>query len=269
MENKQILYSLANNIPFDDRVNHKAELCDLNITLIQSYLKEIGSSLFFASKNMGFADLCRNMNIISALPECTKPKNVGLMFFCLEPDCFFPYAQIDVVHLGDDSVTQLRKKIFKGPIHQQLREALLYIHNTLIIEKIVKHSGRAEADRFFNYPYEAIKEALSNAVYHKGYDVGEPIEVRIEANRIIIISHPGADRSISKEGLKEFQTHSQGYRNPRIGEFLKELHLTEGRNTGFRKIRNALKTNGSPEPLFETDDECTYFCTTLYIHEDF
>lgn len=44
---------------------------------------------------------------------------------------------------------------------------------------------------------------------------------------------------------------------------------SEGRNTGFRKIRYALHNNGSPEPLFETDDERTYFSTTLYIHPYF
>lgn len=114
-----------------------------------------------------------------------------------------------------------------------------------------------------------MEEALSNAVYHKGYDEREPIEVRVEPDRIIIVSHPGADRSISAEGLKEFRAYSRRYRNRRIGEFLKEMHLTEGRNTGFRKIRNALKNNGSPEPLFETDEERTYFSTTLHIHPDF
>ena len=35
-------------------------------------------------------ELCRDMNIISNLPEYVKPKNVGLMFFCMEPDRFFP-----------------------------------------------------------------------------------------------------------------------------------------------------------------------------------
>lgn len=44
---------------------------------------------------------------------------------------------------------------------------------------------------------------------------------------------------------------------------------SEGRNTGFRKIRYALHNNGSPEPLFETDDGRTYFSTTLYIHPYF
>lgn len=50
---------------------------------------------------------------------------------------------------------------------------------------------------------------------------------------------------------------------------MKELRLTEGRDTGFQKIRRALKSNGLPEPLFETDEERTYFMTTIYAHPDF
>lgn len=262
---KRDLYNLANNIPFDDRVNHEAELADLNMALIQSYLKEIRSSLYRESENMEFIDLCRSMNIISELPEYVKPKNVGLMFFSLEPDKFFPYAQIDIVEFPDDTGDRIREKTFKGPLHQQLREVLLYIQNSVLQEQVIKVEGVAEAKRFFNYPYAAVEEALSNAVYHKGYDEREPVEVRVEPDRIIIVSHPGADRSISQEGLREYRVYSRRYRNRRIGEFLKEMHLTEGRNTGFRKIRNALRNNGSPEPLFETDEERTYFATTIFI----
>ena len=52
-----------------------------------------------------------------------------------------------------------------------------------------------KADVYKRQPYAAVEEALSNAVYHKGYDEREPIEVRVEPDRIIIVSHPGADRS--------------------------------------------------------------------------
>jgi ATP-dependent DNA helicase RecG len=48
------------------------------------------------------------------------------------------------------------------------------------------------------------------------------------------------------------------YRNRRIGEFLKELHLTEGRTTGIPCILKSLEKNGSPKPVFETDDERSY-----------
>lgn len=267
---KKDLYDLANNVPFDDRVNHQAELSDMNITLIQQYLREVGSNLYQETGQRDFARLCRDMNLNSELPEYPKPKNVGLMFFCLEPDKFFPYAQIDIVQFPDDlGGDQIIEQTFKGPLHQQLRDALRYIRNVVITEYVQKLPDVAEANRFFNYPYAAIEESLSNAVYHKGYDIREPIEVRVLPDRIEIVSHPGADRSISIENLKNYRAASRRYRNRRIGEFLKELHLTEGRNTGFQKIIRALKANGSPMPIFETDEDRTYFLTTILIHPAF
>ena len=95
---------------------------------------------------MDFADLCRNMNIVSSLPEYTKPKNVGLMFFSMTPERFFPYAQIDVVQFPDDlGGDRIIEKTFRGPLHQQLREALMYLQNVVIQEHIRKLPDRAEA----------------------------------------------------------------------------------------------------------------------------
>ncbi|MDE6924608.1 MAG: hypothetical protein K2O97_08125 [Acetatifactor sp.] len=42
-----------------------------------------------------------------------------------------------------------------------------------------------------------------------------------------------------------------------------------GRNTGFKKILDALEASGSPKPEFETDDAHSYFITRLFIHESF
>lgn len=264
------LFALANRTPFDDRVNHEAELTDLNFTLIKTYLKEIDSSLYSTADEMDFEELCANMNLICTLPEYVKPKNVALMFFNSEPEKFFPYAQIDVVQFPEgEGGDKIIEQTFTGPLHEQLRAALRYIRNVIITEQVVKIPGQAEADRFFNWPYEAIEEALSNAVYHKAYDEREPIEVRVEKDMIEIISHPGPDRSVTLEGLKTFKVRSRRYRNRRIGEFLKELHLTEGRNTGFRKILDALAKNGSPLPEFETDEAHDYFITRLFVREGF
>ena len=47
------------------------------------------------------------------------------------------------------------------------------------------------------------------------------------------------------------------------------MHLTEGRNTGFKKILNALKINSSPLPEFETDEDRTYFISRFFIHKSF
>jgi len=52
-------------------------------------------------------------------------------------------------------------------LHVQLRNALAYIRNNIIKKRVQKVSGRAEAGRYFNYPYGAVEEALVNTGYHK------------------------------------------------------------------------------------------------------
>ena len=264
------LFSLSNRTPFDDQVNHNAEIRDVSFPLIKDYLGEVNSDLYNQADSIGLEGVCRSMNLINGLPEYVKPRNVALMFFNSNPDKFFPCAQIDVVQFPDgEGGDQIIEQIFKGPLHVQLRDALRYIRNVIITEKIVKYPDRAEADRFFNYPYAAIEEALANAVYHKAYDEREPIEVRVTRDMIEIVSHPGPDRSVTIEGLKTYKVYSRRYRNRRIGDFLKELHLTEGRNTGFRKILDAIKANGSPLPEFETDEAHDYFVSRFFIHKGF
>lgn len=260
------LYTLANNVPFDDRVNHEADVFDLSLPLMKTYLKEVGSSLYGLADTMDFTELCRSMNVVDGPAEYTKPKNVGLLFFSPDPERFFPSsAHIDVVELPDgEGGDRIFEHSFTGPLDAQLRDALRYLRNNVIEEVVVKLPDRAESLRYFNYPYAAIEEALANAAYYKGYDTREPIEVRVLPDRIEILSHPGADRSISIANLRHFRAVSRRYRNRRVGEFLKELHLTEGRNTGIHKMLRSLSENGSPQPLLETDEERLYFLTTIY-----
>ncbi len=56
------------------------------------------------------------------------------------------------------------------------------------------------------------------------------------------------------------------YRNRRIGEFLKELKLTEGRNTGVPKIKRALKiTAQESQNLKQMIQEITLLLQFLYM----
>ncbi len=54
-----------------------------------------------------------------------------------------------------------------------------------------------------------------------------------------------------------------------MGEFLKELDLTEGRATGIPTIQDELKNNGSPQATIETDDARTYFLIDIPCHREF
>ncbi len=264
----QKLHELANQVPFDDRICHQAQLADLNIGLIKDFLREIKSDLLSEVDKIPFLHLCRQMQLAQGPDEYLKPLNIGLMMFNNHPEKFFPYAQIDVVDFHDEIGDRFSEKIFKGPIHIQLKEALRYLQSMLIKEEVRKRPDRAEADRFYNYPYVALEEVLANAVYHKDYAQREPIEISIHNDRIEILSFPGPLPPLKIEDLNKGSVRVRTYRNRRIGDFLKELHLTEGRCTGVPKIRNAMEANGSPPPIFKTDEHHSFFLVTLPIHPE-
>lgn len=119
------------------------------------------------------------------------------------------------------------------------------------------------------HPYSVIEEAIVNAVYHRDYQVREPIEIRILPQSVEIINYGGPDRSIRMEDIRSGKIRNRRYRNSRIGDFLKEIELTEGKGTGIPTIKKEMKLNGSPEPTFETDEERSYFIVTLPVHEAF
>ncbi len=263
------LIALTHNIPFDDRINVKSVISDLKYPLIRNYLEEVKSHLINDLENKSIEDLANDLRIADGPKEYFKPLNVGLLFFNDDPEKFFPYSRIEVVNIPDPTGQGMEERIFTGPIDQQLKNVLSYIKNNIIAEKVFKIDNQAEAIRVKNYSYEALEEFISNAVYHKSYQLYEPITIRIEKEQIEITSIPGPDRSITDENIRTYNMRTRRYRNRRIGDFLKELHLIEGRNTGIPTALKAIKENGSPLPNLLTDDERSFFSVIVPIHESF
>lgn len=267
-QDERELISLTASVPFDDRINQQAEVADLSRELMRDYLTRVGSELARQADQLSLLELGRQMGVVSGPGESPAPLNVGLMMFNPEPWRFFPVMQIDVVWFPKEGPggNKFSEKIFKGPLPRMTGDALDYIKRSFISETVIKHRDRAEATRVENIPFRAIEEAVVNAVYHRGYDVREPIEVRIMHDELVVLSYPGPDRSVRMEQLRIGKAMPRRYRNRRIGEFLKELKFTEGRATGIPKILEAMANNGSPAPEFESDDERSYFMVRLPVH---
>ena len=269
-EDERELLGLAATVPFDDRYHRNASLDDLSFRLIQQHLQDVGSDLLQQVAELSMEVLGRRMNIVGGPSEAAFPKNVGLLFFNDRPHEFFPATQIDVVWFPDGpGGDYFEEKEFRGPLAAILRDAVRYIERSYLKEAVVKHAHKPEAERFWNFPIAAIEEALGNAIYHRSYEEREPVEVRITPEELLVLSYPGADRSIRMEELQQGRAVSRRYRNRRIGEFLKELDLAEGRSTGVPKILRAMRDNGSPAPTFETDEDRTWFRVRLPAHAEF
>jgi len=264
---QQLLESAA-KIPFDDRRHPEAKLEDLSLSLVRRFLQDIRSELITGGQPIREEELYRRIHIIAKVDDHEVPRNVGLLFFSEDPDHFFPGARIEVVQFGDDAGGDLiEERAFRGPLNIQVKNTLDYLDSLggTLLKKI---PGQAEVERTVPYPYEAMEESIVNAVYHRGYDAPpEPVKVYLYPDRMEITSCPGPVFGITQEHFRPGRSiPAVPARNRRIGEFLKELRLAEGRGTGIPKIQRKMKENGSPEAQFDFDDQRTYFRVTLPVH---
>lgn len=267
---QQELISLANQIPFDDRTNTQAKIENISVLLVKDYLVKINSKLAEQVGVKPDVEILGQMELISGPNEHLFPRNVGLMMFSDRPDKFFPYTQVEIVEFPEGDANAFKEnEPIQGPIPSQIKRTLDILKDKLIKEKVIKPADKAESQRISSYPLQAIEETLVNAFYHRDYQLREPIEIRIYPGSVIFINHGGPDRSIQLQAFNTGRVRSRRYRNRRLGEFLKELKLTEGRATGIPTILKTLKDNGSPPPHFDTDADRTFFEVELMIHPAF
>lgn len=259
---------LANRVPFDERGNTLAKIEDISGVLVYEYLKKVGSKLTEGFTTKHLLDILDAMDLLTGPAESRLIKNVAVMMFCEHPEKFFPVTQVDIVLFPEGSVENpdLMIEIPKivGPVPKIIDETLSYLRTNVIKKKIIKMADSEKSDKIFNYPYQAFEEAVVNALYHRDYQEREPVEITIEPTHVDILSYAGPDRSISAEAIKAARKlKARRYRNRRLGDFLKELDLTEGRATGIPTIQKALKENGSMPATIETDEDRTYFLMTI------
>ena len=185
------------------------------------------------------------------------PRNFSLLFFTPNPYVFFRGAKIEIGRYSRNDEFIEEKKL-SGPIDKQIRECLSYI-----LEQTQEEVSYA----CVTYPERALREAVVNAAYHRGYEPEhcDPIKVHMRPDCIEIISYPGPHPSLKPEQFMEGSRRpSVPARNRRIGNHLKQLKLAEGRYTGVNTIFKTMKKNNNSPPQFEFDS--SYFQVTLPSH---
>ena len=273
-EYERELINLANRTPYDDRGNDQITLKDISPLLLHDYLVKVKSSLADVSLTENMESVLEQMELLEPVPEGWRIKNVAAMMFAERPDRFFKQAQVDIVLFPEGRERNPNNLIevepVRGSVPTMIEKTLSYLRTNVIKKKIVKPKDDEHSDKFYNYPYQALEEAVVNSLYHRDWTIREPVEITIEPDRISILNFSGPDHTIPMEAVREAKSlRSRRYRNRRLGEFLKELNLTEGRATGIPTIQEELKANGSPKATIETDQERTYFLIDIPCHPEF
>ena len=256
-------------VPWDDRRASDARIEDLREAKVREFLRDVRSGLLDEPDE---GNVYRRMRLTRKIDDHEVPRNFGLLFFAKEPSEWFRGAKIEVVRFAADHAGNVQEeRVFGGGLSDQLRDCLNYLEN-FSTSHLQKRQHRSQVRGWVSYPLPALRETVVNAVYHRSYDVDqpEPVKIYLYPNHISVISYPGPVAGIeARHLLPGAEVGCAPARNRRIGEFLKELGLAEGRLTGLRKVFQAMETNGSPQPRFEFGEQRTYFQATLQAHPEF
>jgi ATP-dependent DNA helicase RecG len=179
-------------------------------------------------------------------PKLTK---AAIILFGRNPHKFIPNTELKIGRFGTDSTDLKFQETVEGNVIHILKEAQIQLNHKFLVRPI-QFVGMHRIEKH-EYPVEALREMLLNALVHKNY-LGAHIQLRVYDDRLSLWNEGVLPRGLEAEQLK--REHSSRPRNPLIAKacFLAGYIDIWGRGT--LKIYNSCKEAGLPEPhIAETE----------------
>ena len=145
---------------------------------------------------------------------------------------------IKVAVFADNTKTIFKDaKEFSGSIFQQLENAYSYLK--LCNRTMATFEGLNRIEKQ-DYPEEALREALLNAIVHRDYSFSGSIIINVNDTEIEFISIGGLLSGLSVEDIRSGISQP---RNPKLAEIFHRLNLIESYGTGIRRIYKLYENN--------------------------
>jgi len=212
--------------------------------------------------------LLENLKLTENLPTGQSGsylKRAAILLFHPDPEKFVTGAYIKIGYFENSA-----DLIFQDEIHGNLFEQIektLDILFTKYIKAIISYENGINRIETYEYPREAVREALLNAIAHKDYSGLTPIQIRVYKDRIMIWNegHLPEDWTINNL-LKE---HSSRPFNPDIANAFFRSGYIESWGRGISKMTELCVAIGLPKPsyLVEGSDFWVVFRKDIYYAE--
>ena len=220
-----------------------AKLSDIDIENVKRYIRKAKET---GRKKIG--DDEEPMQVLEKIGLITErqPTWAAILLFSKETNKFISQAAIHCGRFKEKNIV-IDDRMIVGTVFEQIDEAMDFIRKNINVEFVM--SGRPERDQIWDYPLEALREALINAVCHRDYTIFSNIEVRIYDDKLIIRSPGFLPYGITLEEL--YKPHSSTLRNKGLAEVLYDTELIERWGSGIEKIQQYCLDAGLFEPTYE------------------
>ncbi len=244
MSHEEIMQRMVTStgISWDAVVEPAAALVDLNSTKIAAFIESIKKKGRLAIPAQVTAqEILRKLELI----KNETPTRAALLLFGNNPEAYFSSAFLKIgrfrspTHIVDD-------REIHGTLIDQLNGAMSWFRERLETEFII--TGKPERDVRWEYPLEAIREAVTNALCHRDYTSLAHTQIRLYDDYLEIRNAGGLPSALTPEAL--FHEHDSMPRNRKIAESFFYAGLIERWGSGTLRIVEELQSAGFPPPQF-------------------
>jgi len=172
-------------------------------------------------------------------------KRAALLLFHPKPEKFVTGAFVKIGYFESDS-----DLIFQDEVHGNLFEQVektMELLFTKYIKAIISYEGKFRVENY-EYPYDAVREAIHNAVAHKDYTGGTPIQISVYTDKIMIWNYGQLPPNWTIDTLQG--KHSSVPHNPDISNAFFRIGYIEAWGRGIRIMNEQCAEAGLPQPLY-------------------
>ena len=228
-----------------------ASFDDIDPALVKSYLTR--------ARQVRQSDLDTETPVETALESLEllkdgKPSNAAILLFGRKPQMFIDQAEIRCAKFRGDDVTEpySNMKVIRGAIVAQIDQTEQFIRDNIAKAAWIPKE-KFEREESWEYPPDAFREAIINAVCHRDYQSSGNVQVSIFTNSLEILNPGLLPSTLTIEALK--RRHSSKPRNRLIAEMLFKIKYIEKFGSGTTKMIRVCRERGVPEPEFCEQDE--------------
>ncbi|MCR0206769.1 winged helix-turn-helix transcriptional regulator [[Clostridium] innocuum] len=171
--------------------------------------------------------------------------NAAMLLFAKDPEKWQLGAYVKIGYFETDADLMYQDEIH-GSILEQIDKIVELVYLKYMKAKIT-YEGMQRIERYF-VPEDALREALLNALCHKQYQSGVPIQISVYEDKLYIANCGCLPENWTLENL--MRKHASSPYNPNIAHVFYLAGFIESWGRGIEKICSACKNDGVPQPIY-------------------
>lgn len=172
-------------------------------------------------------------------------KRAAVLLFHPDPEKFVTNAYVKIGFFESDSDLRFQDEVH-GNLFEQVEKTMELLF-TKYIKAMISYDDIYRIETF-EYPKEAVREALLNAIAHKDYTGATPIQISVYKDKIMIWNYGELPENWTIDTLQK--KHSSVPHNPDISNAFFRIGYIEAWGRGIRKMNEQCAVAGLPQPLY-------------------